>query len=147
VKKSFNEFTTLKKTSNGLVTFVTEELLWRFGEVSVSFTNEELKKYCDDNDLDVKAFNGCEDKIFNYLKDEDDILCFNGNFPFEFEFLSSNDSCYSEYTIDCGDDKEFELKIRDIIDEEGLYVLEDDYGYIVYETKWEIYGELDIKKI
>lgn len=75
-------------------------------------------------------------------------MAFDDSFPFEYEFLSSFDGCSDDYSIryDDGSDVEdsVEKEINEIIEEGDFYSLEDDHGYIISDTTYEIHGEFDV---
>lgn len=149
-KKSFVEYMTLQKKINEKVVKVTRELVWRTGEFSVTISEEEFKKYCQEKDLKIDTIENNEDKIFESLR-KDGILAFDDSFPFEHEFLSSFDGCSDDYSIyyEDGSDVEdsIEEEINGILEEGDFYDLEDEHNYNIDDTRYEIHGDLDIERI
>ena len=137
-KKSFIEFNYIEKKVDNKTIRIVREMVWRFGEFNVSISEDKLKEYKNVEDL------------FKSLQ-TNNVLVFDDNFPFENEFLSSFDGCSDDYQIsyDDGSDLEEELEeeILNIIEEEGIYELEDNHGYQMVDTKYEIEGDLDIKLV
>ena len=137
-KKSFIEFNYIEKKVDNKTIRIVREMVWRFGEFIVSISEDKLKEYKNVEDL------------FNSLQ-TNGVLVFDDNFPFENEFISSFDGCSDDYQIsyDDGSDLEEELEeeILNIIEEEGIYELEDNHGYQMVDTKYEIEGDLDIKQV
>ena len=137
-KKSFIEFNYIEKKVDNKTIRIVREMVWRFGEFNVSISEDKLKEYKNVEDL------------FNSLQ-TNGVLVFDDNFPFENEFISSFDGCSDDYQIsyDDGSDLEEELEeeILNIIEEEGIYELEDNHGYQMVDTKYEIEGDLDIKQV
>ena len=76
---------------------------------------------------------------------------FLDEFKFEYEFVSSWDGCYDDYSLKYDDgsnvEEELEEEIMSIIEEEGIDELEDNYDFLMIDTTYEIDGELDIQKI
>ena len=146
-KKSFLESTIIQKRRDDKILKVTREVLWRTGEISVTITPEKFEKYCRDNDLKTFKLFSNERYLFETLQD-DNSLVFDENFPFEYEFLSSFDGCSDDYTMKYDDGSEVENWIQEeinfIIEEGGFYDLEDDHGFEVVDTKYEIYGEFEL---
>lgn len=149
-KKSFVEYTTLEKPINDKKIKITKELVWRSGEFSVTITNEEFEKYCKEKELKISELEGNEEKFFESFQ-ENGVLVIDENFPLEHEFLSSFDGCSDDYNIcyDDGSDVEdsIEKEIYGILEEGDFYDLEDDHGYQIVDTKYEMYGELDITRV
>ena len=137
-KKSFVEFNYLEKNINNKKIKLIRELVWRNGEINVSINNKKLKE-----------FNTIEE-LFNSIT-KHNVLLFDNKFPFEYEFVSSYDGCSDDYSLsyDDGSDVEEELedKIMNIIEEEGVYELEDNHNFEMVDTTYEIYGEINIEKI
>jgi hypothetical protein len=137
-KKSFIEFNYLEKIVNNKNLRVIRELVWRHGEINVSIDENKLKE-----------FNNVEE-LFNSIK-KHNILIFDDEFPFEYEFVSSWDGCADDYEVTFVDGSEVDDKIEDeimeVIEEDGYYELEDSHGYDMSETIYEIDGELNIKKV
>ena len=79
------------------------------------------------------------------------MLLFNDKFPFEYEFQSSWDGCSDDYSITYDDGSELEddleEEIMNIIEEEGIYELEDNHEFKMTDTVYEIDGDLEIEKI
>jgi hypothetical protein len=146
-KKSFVEYTIIQKLINDKLVKVKRELLWRSGEIEVSITEDDLEKYCKDKELKFSKLQGNENLLFESLK-KNDILTFDDSFPFEHEFLSSFDGCSTDYYIyhDDGSDVEesVEDEINNVLEEGDFYDLEDDHGYDIVDTIYEIHGDLDI---
>lgn len=147
-KKSFVEYTILKKEINNKKVKITRELLWRTGEIEVTITEEEFQKFCKDNNLQLLKLKENEYKLFESLK-KNNVLVFDDSFPFEYEFLSCFDGCSDDHNIcyDDGSDVEesIEEEINNILEEGDFYDLEDNHGYLIDENKYEIYGELEIQ--
>jgi hypothetical protein len=137
-KKSFVEFNYLEKNINNKKIKLIRELVWRNGEINVSINNKKLKE-----------FNTIE-KLFKSIT-KHNVLLFDNKFPFEYEFVSSYDGCSDDYSLsyEDGSDVEDELedKIMNIIEEEGVYELEDNHNFEMVDTTYEIYGEINIEKI
>ena len=137
-KKSFIEFNHLGKNINGKTIKLVRELVWRNGEINVTVDSKKFKEYT-----------GVEE-MFNSIK-KHEVLLFNDEFPFEYEFLSSWDGCYDDYSLKYEDgldvEEELEKEIMTIIEEEGIDELEDNHGFVMIDTTYEIDGELDIQKI
>ena len=137
-KKSFIEFNYIEKKVDNKTIRIVREMVWRFGEFNVSINEDKLKEYKNVEDL------------FKSLQ-TNGVLVFDDNFPFENEFLSSFDGCSDDYQISYDDgsdlEKELEEEILNIIEEEGIYELEDNHGYQMIDTKYEIEGDLDIKQV
>ena len=148
-KKSFVDYTTVEKKINDKKIKVTRETLWRFGEMEVTITKEEFERHVKDKDLKINTMENNEQEFFESLQ-EDGVLVFDDSFPFEYEFLSSFDGCSDDYSIhyDDGSDVEdsVEKEINEIIEEGDFYSLEDDHGYIIDDTTYEIHGELDVSE-
>ena len=146
-KKSFVDYTTVEKKVNDKKIKVTRETLWRFGEMEVAITKEEFERHVKDKDLKINTMENNEQEFFESLQ-KDGVLVFDDSFPFEYEFLSSFDGCSDDYSIyyDDGSDVEdsVEKEINEIIEEGDFYSLEDDHGYIIDDTTYEIHGELDV---
>ena len=149
-KKSFVEYSTLKKVIDNKTVNVTRELVWRTGEFQVTITEDEFQKYCKDCNLNFSTIEGNEIRFFESMQ-KDDVLTFDESFPFQHEFLSSFDGCSDDYTISYDDGSDVEESIRDEIDsvlEDGdFYDLEDEHEYYMDDTKYEIHGELEIERI
>ena len=137
-KKSFIEFNYLEKNMNGKKIKLIRELVWRSGEINVTVDSEKFKEYTD------------VEEMFNSIK-KHEVLLFNDEFPFEYEFLSSWDGCYDDYSLKYEDGSDVEEKLEEtimnIIEEEGIDELEDNHGFVMMDTAYEIDGELDIQKI
>lgn len=137
-KKSFIEFNYLEKNINGKKIKLIRELVWRNGEINVTVDSKKLNEY--EN----------EEKLFNSLRTHG-ILLFNDDFPFEYEFQSSWDGCSDDYSITYEDgsdvEEELEEEIMNIIEEEGIYELEDNHEFEMTDTVYEIDGDLEIEKI
>ena len=137
-KKSFIEFNYLEKNVNGKKIILVRELVWRNGEINVTVGIEKLNQ-----------FNNPEE-LFNSIR-KHGVLLFNDNFPFEYEFQSSWDGCSDDYSITYEDgsevEDELEEKIMKIIEEEGVYELEDNHEFEMTDTTYEIDGDLDIQKV
>ena len=137
-KKSFVEFNYLEKNINNKKIKLIRELVWRNGEINVSINNKKLKE-----------FNTIEE-LFNSIT-KHNILLFDNKFPFEYEFVSSYDGCSDDYSLSYEDgsdiEEELENKIMNIIEEEGVYELEDNHNFEMVDTTYEIYGKINIKKI
>ena len=148
-KKSFVEYTIVQKNINDKNVKVKRELVWRTGEIEVKITEEEFKKYTEDKELNISELEGNEDVLFDSLK-KDDVLIVDDKFPFEHEFLSSFDGCSNDYYIyyEDGSDVEdsIEEEINNVLEEGDFYDLEDDHGYEIEDTIYELHGELDITK-
>jgi len=148
-KKSFVEYTIVQKNINDKNVKVKRELVWRQGEIEVKITEEEFKKYLEDKELNISKLEGNEHILFDSLKKED-VLVFDDKFPFEYEFLSSFDGCSDDYYIyyEDGSDVEdsIEEEINNVLEEGDFYDLEDDHGYEIEDTIYELHGELDIEK-
>ena len=88
--------------------------------------------------------------MFNSIK-KHQVLLFNDEFPFEYEFVSSWDGCSDDYSLTYEDgsevEEELEEEIMNIIEEEGIDELEDNHDFIMTDTIYEIDGELDIQKL
>lgn len=137
-KKSFIEFNYIEKKVDNKTIRIVREMAWRFGEFNVSISEDKLKEYKNVEDL------------FKSLQ-TNGVLVFDDNFPFENEFISSFDGCSDDYQISYDDgsnlEDELEEEILNIIEEEGIYELEDNHGYQMVDTKYEIEGDLDIKQV
>ena len=137
-KKSFIEFNYLEKNVNGKKIILVRELVWRNGEINVTVDIEKLNEFKNPEEL------------FNSIR-KHGVLLFNDNFPFEYEFQSSWDGCSDDYSITYEDgsevEDELEEEIMNIIEEEGVYELEDNHQFEMTDTTYEIDGELDIQKI
>lgn len=137
-KKSFIEFNYLEKISDGKKIKLVRELVWRNGEINVIVDYEKFKE-----------FNNAEE-MFNSIR-QHGVLLFDDKFPFEYEFVSSLDGCSDDYslTYDDGSEvkEELEEKIMNIIEEEGVYELEDNHNFEMTDTTYEIDGDLNIKII
>ena len=137
-KKSFVEFNYLEKKVENNTINVVQEMVWRFGEINVQIKQEELDK-----------FENVEE-LFKSLQSHN-VLLFNDKFPYEYEFDSSWDGCSNDYSISYEDgsevEDELEEEIMNIIEEDGIYELEDSHGYIMVNTTYEMEGELSISKI
>ena len=137
-KKSFIEFNYIEKKVDNKTIRIVRERVWRFGEFNVSINENKLKEYKNVEDL------------FKSLQ-TNGVLVFDNNFPFENELLSYFDECSKDYQIsydDCSDlEDELEEEILNIIEEEGIYELEDNHGYQMVDTKYEIEGDLEIKQV
>lgn len=138
-KKSFIEFNYLEKKINGKKVKLVRELVWRSGEISVTVNTEKLQE-----------FNNNPEELFNSIR-KHEVLLFNEDFPFEYEFLSSWDGCSDDYSLKYEDgsdvEEELEEKIMNIIEEEDVYHLEDYHDFMMTDTTYEIDGALDIEKI
>ena len=149
-KKSFVDYTTIEKKIDDKKIKVTREILWRFGEIQVTVTEDEFEKYVKDKDLEINKMENNEKEFFASLQ-KNGVLTFDDSFPFEYEFLSSFDGCGDDYNIcyDDGSDVEdsVEEEINKIIEEGDFYDLEDYHNYTVVETKYEMHGDLDIYNI
>ena len=137
-KKSFIEFNYLEKKVNDKTIQVIRELVWRGGDIVVSIEENKLKE-----------FNNVEE-LFETIK-KNNVIIFDDNFPFEYEFDCSWDGCYDDYDISYTDGSEIsdetEETILDIIINESFYDLEDNHGYQMVDTKYEIDGDLIITKL
>ena len=137
-KKSFIEYNYLEKIIDDKKIKLVRELVWRNGEINVLVDYEKFKE-----------FNNAEE-MFNSIR-HNGVLLFNDEFPFEYEFISSWDGCSDDYslTYDDGSEVEEELEeyIMNIIEEEGVYDLEDNHQFEMTDTTYEIDGDLDIKII
>ena len=137
-KKSFIEFNYLEKNINEKKIILVRELVWRNGEINVTVDTEKLKE-----------FNNAEE-MFDSIRISGALL-FNDNFPFEYEFQSSWDGCSDDYSITYEDgsevEEDIEQDIMNIIEEEGIYELEDNHNFEMTDTTYEIDGDLDIQKI
>ena len=137
-KKSFIEFNYLEKNVNGKKIILVRELVWRNGEINVTVDIEKLNEFKNPEEL------------FNSIR-KHGVLLFNDNFPFEYEFQSSWDGCSDDYSITYEDgsevEEDVEQEIMNIIEEEGVYELEDNHQFEMTDTTYEIDGELDIQKI
>ena len=147
-KKSFFEYTILKKEINNKKVKITRELLWRTGEIEVTITEEDFQKFCKDNNLQLLKLKENEYKLFESLK-KNNALVFDDKFPFEYEFLSSFDGC-SDYRNICYDDgsdveESIEEEINNILEEGDFYDLEDNHGYCIDENFYEIIGGFEIQ--
>ena len=138
-KKSFIEFNYLEKEVNGKRVKLVRELVWRSGEICVTVNAEKLQE-----------FNNNAEELFNSIR-KHEVLLFNEDFPFEYEFLSSWDGCSEDYSLKYEDgsdvEEELEEKIMNIIEEEDIYHLEDYHDFVMTDTTYEIDGALDIEKI
>ena len=137
-KKSFIEFNYLEKNFNGKKIKIVRELVWRNGEINVTVDIEKLNQFKNPEEL------------FNSIR-KHGVLLFNDNFPFEYEFQSSWDGCSDDYSITYEDgsevEDELEEEIMNIIDEDGVYELEDNHEFEMTDTTYEIDGDLDIQKV
>ena len=137
-KKSFIEFNYFEKNINNKKIKVIRELVWRFGDIVISVDNKKIKKFKNINEL------------LNSIK-KDGVLLFNDDFPFEYEFVSSWDGCSDDYFLSYEDgtdvEKNLEEELMNIINNDGIYNLEDNHGFILCDTIYEISGELNIKKL
>lgn len=137
-KKSFIEYNYLEKIIDDKKIKLVRELVWRNGEINVLVDYEKFKE-----------FNNVEE-MFNSIR-HNGVLLFNDEFPFEYEFISSWDGCSDDYSLTYDDgsevDEELEEEIMNIIEEEGVYELEDNHDFELTDTTYEIYGDLDIKII
>ena len=137
-KKSFIEFNYLEKNFNGKKIKLVRELVWRNGEINVTIDSKKLNE-----------FNSAEE-LFNSIR-KHGVLLFNDKFPFEYEFQSSWDGCSDDYSITYDDgselEDELEEEIMNIIEEEGIYELEDNHEFEMTDTTYEIDGDLEIEKI
>lgn len=137
-KKSFIEYNYLEKIIDDKKIKLVRELVWRNGEINVMVDYEKFKE-----------FNN-EEELFNSIR-HNGVLLFNDKFPFEYEFISSWDGCSDDYSLTYDDgsevDEELEEEIMNIIEEEGVYELEDNHDFELTDTTYEIYGDLDIKII
>ena len=137
-KKSFIEFNYLEKNINGKKIILVRELVWRNGEINVTVDTEKLNEFNSPKEL------------FNSIR-KHGVLLFNDNFPFEYEFQSSWDGCSDDYSITYEDgsevEEDIEQEIMNIIEEEGVYDLEDNHQFEMTDTAYEIDGDLDIQKI
>ena len=65
--------------------------------------------------------------------------------------ISSWDGCSDDYSITYEDgsevEEDIEQEIMNIIEEEGVYDLEDNHQFEMTDTAYEIDGDLDIQKI
>ena len=136
-KKSFVEFNYLEKELDNKTIRVIRELVWRSGEINVQIEEQELNN-----------FNNVEE-LFKSLQKHHTLLI-NDEFPYEYEFLSSYDGCLDDYSISYTDgsnvENKLENEILNIINEEGIDELEDNHGFSMIDTKYELCGELDIVK-
>ena len=137
-KKSFIEINYLEKEINNKKVIIKQELVWRIGKVIVIIEKDKVQDFHSTKDL-FESIN------------KDNSLIFNDNFPFEWEFISSWDCCATDYSINHVDgtnvEESLEEELMNIIDEEGIYELEDNHDFIMTDTVYEIYGELDIYHI
>ena len=137
-KKSFIEFNYLEKNINGKKIKLVRELVWRNGEINVTVDSEKFKEY------------SSVEELFNSIK-KHEVLLFDDEFPFEYEFVSSWDGCSDDYNITYEDgsdvEEELEEEIMNIIEEEGIYELEDNHDFVMMDTTYEIDGELEIQKL
>ena len=149
-KKSFVEYTVMKKEIDNKIVKITRELVWRSGEIEINISKENFEKYCKDKNLQFSELNNNEYKLFESMK-KSDVLTIDDSFPFEYEFLSSFDGCSDDYNVCYDDGSDVEDSIQEEIDnilEEGdFYDLEDDHGYNIDDTKYEMHGELEIQII
>ena len=137
-KKSFIEFNYLEKNINGKKIILVRELVWRNGEINVMVDYEKFKEF------------NTPEELFDSIRISGALL-FNDDFPFEYEFQSSWDGCSDDYSITYEDgsevEEDIEQEIMNIIDEEGIYDLEDNHQFEMTDTTYEIDGDLDIKII
>tara|TARA_Y100000590_G_scaffold110414_1_gene125878 strand:- start:1629 stop:2081 length:453 start_codon:yes stop_codon:yes gene_type:complete len=137
-KKSFIEYNYLEKNIKGKKIKLVRELVWRNGNIIVIVNNNKFKE-----------FNNAKE-LFNSIK-KHQVLLFNDEFPFEYEFVSSWDGCSDDYSLTYEDgsevEEELEEEIMNIIEEEGIDELEDNHDFIMTDTIYEIDGELDIQKL
>ena len=137
-KKSFIEFNYFEKNINGKKIKLVRELVWRDGEINVTVDKEEFKKFKN------------ADELFNSIK-KHEVLLFNDEFPFEYEFVSSWDGCYDDYSLKYDDGAEVEENVEEgimnIIEEEGIDELENNHDFIMIDTTYEMDGELVIQEI
>ena len=137
-KKSFIEFNYLEKNINGKKIKLVRELVWRNGEINVTVDSEKFKEY------------SSVEELFNSIK-KHEVLLFDDEFPFEYEFVSSWDGCSDDYNITYEDGSDVEEKLEEeimnIIEEEGIYELEDNHDFVMMDTTYEIDGELEIQKL
>ena len=114
----------------------------------VTITDEEFQKYCKDKNLNFNKLENNENQLFESIQ-KNGVLILDDSFPFQYEFQSSFDGCGDDYNIIYDDGTEVEENIVDeiysIIEEGDFYDLEDEHGHEVDETKYEIYGDLDIE--
>lgn len=138
-KKSFIEYNYLEKIIDDKKIKLVRELVWRNGEINVLVDYEKLKE-----------FNNDAEEMFNSIR-HNGVLLFNDDFPFEYEFISSWDGCSDDYSLKYDDgsevEEELEEEIMNIIEEEGVYELEDNHDFEMIDTTYEIDGDLDIKII
>ena len=138
-KKSFIEYNYLEKNINGKKKIkLVKELVWRSGEINVIVNNDEFIKFKN------------AEELFNSIK-KHEVLLFDDEFPFEYEFVSSWDGCYDDYSITYEDgsdvEKELEEEIMNVIEEEGIHELEDNHDFIMMDTTYEMDGALEIQKL
>ena len=68
-KKSFVDYTTIEKRIDDKKIKVTREILWRFGEIQVTVTEDEFEKYVKDKDLEINKMENNEEGDFYDLED------------------------------------------------------------------------------
>ena len=111
------------------------ETCWRWGEfkLNVPETEEELKEYLDYRGVELEEYNE-DPESYPFLPQEDDEVVELEDY--EFETLSTWDGCSEEHSVYAGYNykgevpAELEESILELLEEEGISVLWEDWSEI-----------------
>lgn len=149
-KKNFVEFTKLEKQlENGEYVYVTEEMVWRFGEIIVNLYESDFKQICEEHNLTSNLIHEHPYEFFKQITN-DNTLTFNEDFPFEYEFVGSYDGCCNDHYITYSNpdkaDKTIEYEIYNILDVDGFNELEEKLDFMCTDCTYEIYDDFELEK-